>query len=192
MLSASTSSAIAGAIELFLGRRAGLGRFDLSADGFWKSFTAALYAVPLYAFVVAGDWQVLSTQAQPPALSTLILVRFAELAFDFTAVPVVLALLARRLKITRSYGTFVIVRNWAMLVILAPQTVVSLLFGLGWLSNDAATLFSLVIIVIALIYSYRITRWTLNWGAGGAVALVAAELVLGQIVISLINGWFGL
>lgn len=192
MLNTSTSSAIAGAIELLLGKRAGLGRFDLSADGFWNSFTAALYAVPLYAFVIAGDWQMLSMQAQPPALSTLILVRFIELALDFAAVPVVLALLARRLKITRSYGTFVIVRNWAMLVILAPQTVVSLLFGFGWLPNDAVALLSLVIIVIALIYSYRITRWTLNWSPGAAVGLVAAELVLGQIVISLINGWFGL
>lgn len=191
MLDARTSSAIAGAIELFLGRRDGLRRFDLSTEGFWHSFSAALYGVPFFLCLMAGDWSVLSAMPEPPTLSAVIFSRIADFTVDFLFLPIALALLARRLGITRSYAGYVIARNWSTLVMLAPQAVISLLLGFRWLDQDVAALLSLVIAGVMLAYQYRITRWTLGWDGAAAAGLVAADVVSGLVLVSLVNGLFG-
>lgn len=191
MLDARTTAAIAGAVELFLGRRDGLRRFDLSVDGFWHSFSAALYGVPFFLCLMAGDWAVLSAIAEPPTLSAVILSRIADFTLDFLFLPIVLALLAKRLGITRSYTGFVIARNWSTLVMLAPQAVISLLLGFRWLDQDLAALLSLVVAGVMLAYEYRIARWTLGWDGAAAAGLVAADVVSGLVLVSLVNGLFG-
>ena len=192
MFSPRTSSAIAGAVALFLGRREGLGRFDFSFDGFWHSFTAVFYALPLYAFIVAGEWSILAETTRPPALSVLIAARLIDIAVDFVAMPAVLALLARRLAITRSYAPYITVRNWSSLVMIAPQAAVALLQRLGWISDEVAVFTSLALVAVMLVYQFRIVRWTIGWTPGMAAAFVAADTVLSLVLISLVNGFFGL
>lgn len=192
MLDARTSAAIAGAVELFLGRRDALRRFDLSTEGFWHSFTAALYGVPFFLCLMAGDWSVLSAANEPPTLSAVILSRMADFTIDFLFLPIALALLAKRLGITRTYAGYVIARNWSTLVILAPQAVISLLLGFRWIDEDVAVLLSLVIAGVMLAYQFRITRWTLGWDAAAAAGLVAADFVSSLVLVALVNGLFGL
>ena len=191
MLDAPTLAAITGATELFLGRHEGLRRFDLSVEGFWRSFSAALYGVPFFLCLMAGDWTVLSAAPRPPTLSAVILSRIADFSVDFLFLPIALALLARRLGITRSYTGYVIARNWSTLVILAPQAILSLLLGFRWIDQNAALLLTLVIAGVMLAYQYRIARWTLGWDGAAAAGLVAADLVSGLVLVSLVNGLFG-
>ncbi|MCX5516622.1 hypothetical protein C3941_22165 [Kaistia algarum] len=192
MLAADTTAALTGAIELFLGRPSGLKRFDLSFEGFWRSFAALLYILPFFAIVVAADWMTLSQQPDAPALTTLAVARLFDVGLDFGAMPVVLALLARRLGIQRSYIGYVIVRNWSTLVIVVPQAVISLLFGLGIVSMEASELMSLVVVGVMLFYQYRIARWTLGWNGTQAAGLVAADLGLSLILLFFVHGLFGI
>ncbi|MBN9000167.1 MAG: hypothetical protein J0H54_12500 [Rhizobiales bacterium] len=191
MSDARPSAAIAGAVELFLGRREGLGRFDFSFEGFWRSFGAAVYALPLYAFVIAGEWSLVAAAPKPPALSLLIAARLADFVLDFAAMPAALALLARPLGISRSYAPYIVVRNWSTLVVLAPQAAISLLLRLGWLSYEISALLSLALLVVMLVYQFRIVRWTIGWTPGPAAAFVAADAILSLILISLVNALFG-
>lgn len=188
----SAAAAILGAAELFLGRREALGRFDFSVEGFWRSFGAAIYALPLFAFVIVGDWAILTRSPDAPSLSQLLAARLIDYGFDFLAMTVLLGLLAKRLAITRQYGAYIVVRNWSTPVILAPQAVIALLLRLDLLSMDSADLVSLLVLGVTLFYQYRIARWTLGWNAGNAAAFVAADTVLSLVLVTLVNGLFGL
>ena len=48
---------LTGAWELFLDRPGAMRHFDVSVDGFWRSFAAVLLVVPSYAFAVLADRQ---------------------------------------------------------------------------------------------------------------------------------------
>ncbi|MGE5269272.1 MAG: hypothetical protein ACM3JG_06310, partial [Thiohalocapsa sp.] len=54
--------AVGGALRLACGDRRGLGSFDASLDGFWRSFRAAVICYPLYlvlltARIGAAKWE---------------------------------------------------------------------------------------------------------------------------------------
>lgn len=191
MPNAATIAAIRGAVEIFLGRRDGLRRFDLSVEGFWRSFAAILYVLPLFAIVVAADWMMVSGQPAHPSREAFILARLVDLAIEWCTLPIALGLLAKRLGIGRTYVAYVVARNWSGIVSVAPLALLSLLFGLGALSLEVMELLSLLVIGAMLFYGYRIARWTLVWPASMAAGLVAADLALSLILLSLVNSLFG-
>jgi hypothetical protein len=192
MLEADTSAAITGAIELFLGRPGGLKRFDMSFEGFWRSFAALFFVLPLFAVMVAAEWPAQSQQVAPPTVASFIAARLIDLVLDFGAIPVLLALLAKRLGISRSYVGYVVVRNWSTLVMIAPQAAISLLFGLGFVSMEISALLSLIVAGVMLFYQYRVTRWTLGWNGSQAAGLVAADLGLSLVLLFLVDSLFGI
>jgi len=191
MPNAATIAAIRGAVEIFLGRRDGLRRFDLSVEGFWRSFGAILYVLPLFAIIIAADWAVLSQQPVHPSVEVFVLARLVDLGIEWCALPIALGLLAKHLGIGRTYVAYVVARNWSGIVSVAPLALLSLLFGLGALSLEAMELLSLLVIGAMLFYGYRIARWTLIWPAASAAGLVAADLALSLILISLVHSLFG-
>ena len=97
-----------GAIELFLGA-AGRHRSVrlFSIEGFWHSFRAILYVLPFFAI---NSWPPTShaardrAWAEPVPNGAFIAARLLEFPIDLLRLPVLLALLAKRLGITRSYA----------------------------------------------------------------------------------------
>ncbi len=87
--------------------------FDLSTTGFLRSFLGPVLALPLHLFAFAVvERAILNGKTMPAA--DFYLVALAHLV-DMTAFPLLIALLARPLRIGAGYPAFVIVTNWASL-----------------------------------------------------------------------------
>ena len=154
---------------------AGMRWFNLSGDGFHRSFFAAVVVAPAY-FLVAWVASLPGPEpaAAPPRSIAADVVGYPLLWLVF---PLLLAAAAKPLGLARSYAAGVIAFNWAQVVIMAvmlPITVLALTGGLGpfgallYLSGYAASLF----------YTWFVLRTALETTGGIAAALTAAaELV---------------
>lgn len=194
MLSVKSRSAIESAFELFIGRRAAVSSFDMSVEGFWHSFRAFFYVLPFFAVNAAvehGTRLADSITDDAPA-SAFIAARLIDYGLDWVMMPILLALFASRLGITRSYVPYIIVRNWSLIVMAAPQALVSLLLGTGIIGFDFAAALSLIILVVMVTFHYRIIRLTMNRSFGFSIGLVAADIVLSLVLSEVIDRLFGL
>jgi hypothetical protein len=48
---------IEAAVALLLGKPGAVGRFDVSLEGFWRSFAAILLVLPSFAIVLMAEWR---------------------------------------------------------------------------------------------------------------------------------------
>jgi len=193
MINPSASSALTGAFELFLGRREGLTRFDFSVDGFWRSFGAVLYMLPFFAISVAVEHRLRPEDVTiaGPTDAIFLVSRGLDLVLDWIAMPILLAIFAKRLGIARSYASYIVVRNWASVIMAAPQAAIALLAGLGLVPIEFAAVVSLAIVGVMLRYHYQIVGATLGKSVGFRVGLVAADLALSLILSGIFSRLFG-
>jgi hypothetical protein len=193
MISPSASSALTGAVEFFLGRRDGLKRFDFSLDGFWRSFGAILYVLPFFAVSIAVEHRLRPPEMMVagPSDIVFVLTRLLDLGLDWVMMPLILAAFARNLGIARTYASYIVVRNWASVVMSAPQALIALLAGLGLLPLEFAAILSLAVIGVMLRYHYQIVGATLGGTPAFRVGLVAADFLLSLFLAGIFSRWFG-
>lgn len=193
MIPPSASSALIGALEFFLGRREGLKRFDFSVDGFLRSFSAILYMLPFFAISIAVEHRLRPDDVTiaGPSDGIFILSRGLDLVVDWMAMPILLAIFAKRLGIARSYASYIVVRNWASVIMAAPQALIALLAGLGVIPVEFAAVLSLAVIGVMLRYHYQIVGATLGGPVPFRIGLVAADLVLSLILSGIFSKLFG-
>ncbi len=116
--------AVGGALLLARGDRRGLGFFDASIDGFWRSFRSGLICYPLYllllSFRIAGSrWA--ASGAVPILAAETIAYVIAWVAFPLLMLP-----LARWLDRDDRFLPFMVAYNWSQI----PQAVLLVLIGL--------------------------------------------------------------
>ena len=194
MFDPASTGAIRSAFALFLGRRDALPRFDVSVDGFWHSFRAVYYVLPFFAINAAVEHRMMLSDAvvENPSDAAFILARILDFGLDWIAMPVLLAVFAKRLGIGRSFATYVVVRNWALVVMSAPQALVSLLLGFGLLSFEVSAALSLAILAVMIRFHYQIIRTTLAKPVAFSIGLVAADIALSLVLSEVIDRLFGL
>jgi hypothetical protein len=172
---------LTGAWDLFRDRPDAMRYFDVSVEGFWRSFGAIVLIVPLYVITVIAERQVLV--ADPIVAATLsdpafFLAKAFALCLDWVALPVILALAARPLGVERSYSAYIVARNWGAVIAISPFALVALLFALGVLGMDMTNYLSLAALFIILRYNYLIARRALGASVGLAVAIIVFDLFL--------------
>ncbi len=194
MFDPASTGAIRSAFALFLGRRDALARFDVSVDGFWHSFRAIFYVLPFFAISAAVEHRMMLSDAvvEAPSDAAFIAARIVDYGLDWVAMPLLLALFARRLGISRSFAPYVVVRNWALVVMAAPQALVSLLLGFGLLSFETSAALSLVVLGVMIRFHYQIIRATLGKPVAFSIGLVAADVALSLVLSEVIDRLFGL
>src|SRR5690606_33630053 len=127
---------LAGAWLLMRGRPEGLNRLDLSLEGFWRSFAAIVLVAPaaLLAALSQG-WFADAAAAGAPPDPNLPLTLLA-LAVDWTAFPLLFAVLARPLGLGARYVPFIAARNWAAVIVSAMVAVLHALHLAGVLPSQ--------------------------------------------------------
>ncbi len=186
MTTADFRAGIEAAVALLLGKPGAVGRFDVSLEGFWRSFAAILLVLPSFAIVLMAEWRG-QLQRLPPEVVDVPWVgyaaeRVAALGLDWVALPLVLALLAGRLGLSGRYVAFIVARNWASPVAAALYAVPALLFSTGIIGNDLAVVVSLAVLCVVLHYFYRIARQTLAGPISLAIGVVVLDLLLGLFI----------
>jgi len=172
---------LAAAWDLFLDRAGAVRRFDASVEGFWRSFAAVILVAPSYAFAVLADARMAAGMdpAAPVEGGALMVVHNAVgLLLDWVALPLILALLARPLGISRHYAEFIVARNWCAVIAAVPFGLIGALMLVGVIDDEFGSILMFAALVVVLRYNYIIARRALDAGAGFALGIVVLDFAV--------------
>jgi hypothetical protein len=172
--------ALIGLLRLLRGDRGGLGCFDRSVDGFWRSFRAAIPCYPLYLLLltmrVAGDEWRHAGGLRIVAVETIAYV------ISWTAFPLLMLSLTRRIGRAHRYFDFMVPYNWYQL----PQSALFVLVGLlpagGPAGSPVAEAIAFAAAVAVLGFEWFLTRVALDTTRAAAALVVAVDLLLGAVI----------
>ena len=182
-----------GAVDLLNRRVEGLNAFDMSEQGFWRSFAAIWLTLPAYVVSLAFERLRLGLAPDGNLLdhAGLDLMVAAGHVASFVALPLVMVVIARRLNLTGAYVPFVIVTNWinvgGLLVLSVPAT----LLLLGWATPALASAFTLAFAVVILRLQWFATKVTLGVSGSLAAAVVGLGILLNVGISSVLHGLTG-
>lgn len=171
-----------GAVRLIRHDPRAFDEFNISADGFWRSFVAvvptAVLAWPL--FLSAHDFAVETAQAEgkpPPEFS--LASDYVYLCLVFAAWPIVAAVLAWALGVSGNYSRYLIAYNWlsvpAMVLNVAPH-ILHLAGVLAW----QPTLVLSLAVFVALAY----LSWYVALRGLATTPLIAFAFLLADYTLS--------
>lgn len=159
----------------------GLAQFDISVGGFWRSFFAAVVALPIYAIALIPQLE----RATDGAL--FLTVEAIHYVAAWTAFPLVMIPVVRFLRLTPRYIPYIIAVNWTsvlQLVLFLPLNGLALF---GSLQGDGGALLFTLALTLSCIYRYFVARVALETTMGTALALVALDVVLGLLLTGLFD-----
>jgi hypothetical protein len=169
--------ALGGALRLAIGDRRGLGCFDASIDGFWRSFRAAVICYPLYLFLLA--LRVHHAQWQHSGIATILIVETIAYVISWVIFPLVILPLCGMLRRDDRFLAFMVAYNWSQV----PQTALFAVIGIdgltGLLPRGSLPTAELVAAVATMVYEWYIARVALAIGAAAAVLVVLIDLLVG-------------
>lgn len=178
--------------------RAGIGCFDFSAAGYWRSFWAAVVGLPLFAVLVYCErlWWEHFLAGSVVAVKVKLGAFYGVSALNYLLVwpffPALLLFVLPWLKLERSHVPVVVVFNWVRVVSLALRLPLMTLAASGAFGDGALVLALLVTYGILFFYEWFALRAALEFGGseprGGAAALVlGVDIVLSVLLTSAIT-----
>ena len=162
-----------GAYRLAFLDRSGMAHFNLSVDGFWRSFFAAVLVAPGVAILVA---QKLIARPDPLDLGWATVVQILAYGLTWAAFPLAALFLTQLLGLSRNYVPLIVALNWAevlQVAVLLAATVVGVVIP--------GVLDGLILLIITggiLAYQWFVTRTALQTTGGIALLMVLVDLVL--------------
>lgn len=174
-----------GAVLLAKRRPGALSYFNLSADGFYRSFYALLLAAPVFALENAFDYRSFETDT---ALVPFILILCLALWVSWGSYLVVMGTVTRLMGLGDRFGAFVIVYNWVQLgliLVWLPVTVIAT----GILPPGFGSMLNLIFIVATYVYLWYILKVTLRTSGFIAAGFAFLEFLVVILVQSLFSGW---
>lgn len=191
------SSSVRGAWLLFVMDPRGMTQFNISANGFWNSFFAAVILAPVYFFVLLAQYklnrevqQIAQEQqaANPtlpelppiPDLSDYLLAQGIAYVALWAIFPIVMLWVTRLIRIPNKYVPFVVAYNWSAIVVLTIQLPPFALFYFGLVGIVGAIAPLLSILLVIMIY-----RWYVAYTALGLPAIACLGIVTLDFVINI-------
>jgi hypothetical protein len=167
---------IYGAYRLAWLDHSGMSHFNLSVDGFWRSFFAAVLVAPGYALLVVQD-----LAGRPEAVSPAwaFVVETLGYVITWAAFPLIAIVVTQLLGLSRNYAAMIIAANWAAVIQIGLFLVaVALGFVLPALAGFTVTLATVAI----LFYQWFVIRTALDTTGGIAIALVLVDLLVNAAI----------
>lgn len=171
-------SALYGAYRLAWFDIAGMTHFNLSFDGFWRSFFAAALVAPAYAILVGLQ---VATGEEAIDLGLLVLTESIGYVLAWCAFPLIAIVLTRLLGLARNYVALIVALNWTAVLQTALFLAVVLLAP--FLPEVLGTLVMTLTTGAILVYQWFVIRTALETTGGIALMLLLIDL----IVTSMIN-----
>ncbi len=172
--------ALSGAVRLARMDPGGLGHFDTSIAGFWRSFYAAAVVAPAYVLLTAFDAALRPVGAGP---ARWVLVEATAYVIEWTAYPLAMAYISRWLASSDNYIRYIVAHNWANVLgiaVLLPVAAITVL-------NPALSGLLFLAMIAVLVYQWYVARTALRITGGEAVVLMVFKFVL-SFFISVVAG----
>src|SRR5216684_314978 len=174
---AEVQHAVVGALRLAVGDRRGLGFFDASIPGFWRSFRAGAICYPFYLLLLV--FRISGARWAAAGIPRVILVETIAYVISWVAFPLIMLHMTRWLGRESRFLPFMVAYNWSQI----PQTGLFVLVGLegasGLASTSAAHSAGLLAIIATLVYEWYIARVALAVTGTQATLVVIVDLLLG-------------
>jgi hypothetical protein len=162
----------------------GYRHFSQTEAGFWRSFSAILIIAPLYLY--AGTVQI-QLPDEPALEAPSLAAAMVGLVLQWIGWPLAMVPIARWLGLARAYARYIIAYNWSSVLVVAVMVPPLMLLDIGLIGPGFAALLAFVLTIAALYY-----RWYVALTAFETTGIVAASLVVGDVVLSLlINSLLG-
>ncbi len=176
-------SSLYGAWRLIRLDAAGMGYFNVTADGFWRSFFAAVIIAPFYMALSIIEFRAHLPEGDHTALVALDMVNYV---LGWMAIPIVMIFVTRFLDRRRHYARFIIAMNW----IAVPQWVlVMATFALfRVVPGEAAGFLYIAMIGVLLFYDYFVARTALDVGVGQAIAIALLAFLVMLLIDVAMSG----
>ena len=184
------AQSVRGAWRLALLDQDGMNGFNLSVQGFWRSFLVYLYLAPVYLLVILMPMQG-SPVAETIDPGTLLAAKLVSYLVDIVASTVLLAVLCHLLAVGEGFVALVVARNWSVVIQLAVLLPLSFLSAKGLLAGRAGGILQYVLILALIFYSWFITRTALAVGPFTALGVVLAGELSDELVNLTVDWMFG-
>ena len=172
--------AVGGALRLARGDPRGLGFFDTSIDGFWRSFRAAAICYPFFLMLLAS--RVSAAHWAASGAPRIVIVETIGYVISWVAFPLLMLPLSRWLGREDRFLAFMVAYNWSQLPQTALFVVLAANSAAGLLPHALAQFADFAAAVAVLLYEWYIARVALAVSASQAVPVVLLDLVLGSIL----------
>lgn len=179
---AEIRAGIEGALAILKREPAAMARFDLSLDGFFKSFTAMLLAAPAYALLVL---QRLAHEPIDLAGPLLFLLEALSYVVGWLAFPLAAALVLWLLGQGRRFVPLVVAGNWAALLQVGLLVAASL--AALALPAETGALVTTVAVLAALFYQWLVVKTALEAPGGIAAGFVILDIASSMLVTGLVD-----
>jgi hypothetical protein len=170
-------SALYGAYRLAWLDVSGMTYFNLTVEGFWRSFFAAVLVAPAYAILVGIQ---LSAEAEDFSIALVFLTEGIGYVLAWCAFPLISLVLTRLLGLDRNYVALIVAHNWSAVLQTAAFVVVVLLGVI--LPQAFGTLLVTLTTGAILVYQWFVIRTALQSSGGIALMLLLVDLVVTSII----------
>ena len=159
--------------------------FDLTADGFFRSFAAMLVVVPLNIFFdilrvhmiieksiadrkpITGSYEL-----SDAVFSTIVL------SFEWMLFPLAMLAVLRFLRLAHRYSALIIAHNWGTVIVALLNIPPFALYALRVVSIDQALDLSFIIFGLTLYYRFYVAQTALGAGWSVAASITVLSVVL--------------
>lgn len=157
----------------------GMRRFDGSLDGFWKSFFAAVVALPFFALLVGFR----DLPAEPRGgMGVVVIVEAIAYVATWAAFPLAMLYVSRAMRRENRYLAFIAAFNWSAVIQVLLFLAATGLSESGLLPDAVAQGIAFGVTMLVLVYEWFVVRVGLAVGGLAATGVVALDLAIGIFV----------
>lgn len=173
------ASGIYGAWRLARGDVGGIGYFNATKQGFWRSFLAMVIVAPLFASVLLLIYEDAVDQYEPVRFFSVHAIGYVTAWFLF---PLIMFYVVQAIDRERRFFAFIAAYNWASVIqnfIYIPVVVVA---QLGVIPPNLTYFLVFAIKTLVFVYTWFIARAGLGIAGPLAAAIAAGDLVLAGVM----------
>lgn len=157
--------------------------FNLSMQGFWRSFFAAVLLAPFFLITNMVNESGAGAEHIAESSGGYILFWLFIWFLAWAVFPIVMIPVSSLLNLSNAYVPFIIVWNWASVLMNLLLFPLSILYGLGMFSQNSAALLLMVARISVFYYGYLVARTSLQSNKLTAIGIVVVEMLLGLLIL---------
>lgn len=169
-------SSLYGAYRLALFDENGMNYFNLSVEGFWRSFFAAVLLAPFYMLSIGQDF----LTPQGGFSFWVALVHFLTYGASWILFPIVAFFATDFLNLGHRFTALVVAVNWSSVLIFGLLTI-----GVGFVALIQQALADVALILVTaglIVYHWFVIKTALDTTAAIAIAFVLFNFLLGAML----------
>jgi len=157
----------------------GMNWFNLTIQGFWRSFFAALPVAPFFALLVYFDFR---RQTDPVDVGREMFVTIVVYAVGWTIVPVIMVLVTKLLGTGRNFVPMMVAYNWTTVPQIIIQALAALPGAIGLISVELSGAVLFTVVIYILVFEWFVIRIALQTTAMTAAGIVLLLETVGVLI----------